>query len=444
MSILSNYDRYKALTTTGINENLIYEIFSGFWPERFHLHSMHSRYRADHLPIKKRDVAFNKINNKLNHDFFGEIVDTKVGYMVGYPVIYTLEGPSKEYQAMLEIFLKRNDVADLDSDTLTAMAICGKSYRLLHVDTDGNRRVKHLEPWDVCYVTDPSDNCIFALTICQLDTDVYKLYAYDSQFVREYMVSDSLVTPVGSPIPHMFQSVPVIKFVNNKEEQGDCDKVMSLIDAYDRIDSDLNSELEQMRLAYLALLGADFEEEDIEKFKKTGVISLPDGTDAKWLNKELKAEAMEKHMSNLSENILRFAKSVNFTDKDFGVISGVALKFKVQSLENKALKTERKFGVGIREMFRVLAPVWSLSGANINYLDVDWVFRRNVPEDYQSEAQANAMLKGLVSEEARLGQLSFVGNPRKELERMQKELAENPGLDNYVTPDSATSVGDGI
>jgi SPP1 family phage portal protein len=47
----------------------------------------------------------------------------------------------------------------------------------------------------------------------------------------------------------------LFEFENNKEKQGDFEKVESLIDAYDKIISDGVSEIEAFRMAYLVLSG---------------------------------------------------------------------------------------------------------------------------------------------------------------------------------------------
>src|SRR5690606_39584640 len=50
---------------------------------------LYQRYKAQDVPIFDRQVAeYETINHQLNNDFFGEIVDTKVGYFMGIPITY--------------------------------------------------------------------------------------------------------------------------------------------------------------------------------------------------------------------------------------------------------------------------------------------------------------------------------------------------------------------
>ena len=54
---------------------------------------LYGRYivHKEDVPIFTRVVPdYNKINNTINNDFFSEIIDTKVGYMLGNPIVYSL------------------------------------------------------------------------------------------------------------------------------------------------------------------------------------------------------------------------------------------------------------------------------------------------------------------------------------------------------------------
>jgi SPP1 family phage portal protein len=215
---------------------------------------------------------------------------------------------------------------------------------------------------------------------------------------------------------------------NNQEQKGDAEKVLSLIDAYDRTLSDASNEIEQYRLAYLVLKGADLDEEDIAKLKKTGIFELYDeNQDIKYLNKEVNDDLIEHHLNRLEQNILRYAKSVNFGDEEFaGNQSGVAMRFKLLALENKCINMERKFTSALRYQFKVLCSAWAKKGlcSLDDYLSVTFTFTRNLPADVASEAATSAQLQGRVSERTRLSQLSFVPDVDKELEEMQKEKDE--------------------
>lgn len=65
-------------------------------------------------------------------------------------------------------------------------------------------------------------------------------------------------------------------------------------------------------------------------------------------------------MNRLEENILRFAKSVNFSDESFGGnVTGVAMKFKLMALENKCITMERKMTAALRYQYKLIFSAWA-------------------------------------------------------------------------------------
>lgn len=83
--------------------------------------------------------------------------------------------------------------------------------------------------------------------------------------------------------------------------------------------SDASNEIEQYRLAYLILKGMGADEETLDQLKKSGVLELLDEKDdVSYLTKDINDAIIENHLDRLEENILRFAKSVNFSDESFG------------------------------------------------------------------------------------------------------------------------------
>ncbi|WP_253734824.1 phage portal protein [Lysinibacillus fusiformis] len=72
---------------------------------------------------------------------------------------------------------------------------------------------------------------------------------------------------------------------------------------------------------------------------------------------------IEKHLNRLEANIMRIAKSVNFSDESFaGNSTGVAMKYKLMRLENNCKTMERKFITALRYEFKMLCSAWAKKG----------------------------------------------------------------------------------
>ena len=379
-----------------------------------------------------------KVNNTLNNAFDADIVDTKVGYMFGNPISYVVDKQAQSLTKLseaIELFNLRNSVDDLDSESGKKTAICGYSARLLYIDTDGNERAMVIDPWETIIlsptnVSEPK----YALRYfksAELDAqgnkvEIEQLAFYDATTEKLYTRTDK-----DSPFilkderKHLFDYCPLFGIPNNEELQGDADKVYKLIDAYDRTFSDASNEIEQWRLAYLVLKGMGMDEEDAQKVSRTGIFELMGEDDEiSYLTKEVNDQMIENHLDRLEENIMRLAKSVNFSDESFARnVSGVAMKFKLMALENKCKTMERKFTTALRYQFKVLCSAWAKKGicSKDDYLKLWFEYKRNIPIDLLSEAQASQALQGQVSERTRLSKMTIVDDVDYEIEEMQKD-----------------------
>jgi SPP1 family phage portal protein len=433
-----------------VTSDIIKDLIDDHAPKRAKMLSLYNRYKTDDLPILNREFEDqNKINRKLNNSFDSEIVDTKVGYFIGYPISYQVDDVqqgSEKVSATLTDFALRNSIDDLDSETVKMATICGYAARLLYIDRDGLERAMAVNPWEVILVYDRSINePQFALRYYDVTVKTGKeevtrtrVEWYDDTTVTYYIQDDSgeyvpdTTEPVN-PQPHLFDLVPVIVFPNNEEQQGDAEKVLSLIDAYDRTMSDVNSEIEQFRLAYMAFYGYDPDEATLSMARYTGAFGLDEkgeGVGIEFITKDMNDTAIENHLNRLEGNIMRFGKSVNMTDESFASnLSGVAIRYKLMALETKCITLERKMTASLRQQFRVLATAWAKKGIPVDYTNIFFQFKRNLPVNLLDEAQTTAQLRGHVSERTRLSQLSFVDDVEWELEEMAKDNEGRLDLD---------------
>ena len=433
-----------------VTSDIIKDLIADHAPKRAKMLALYNRYKTDDLPILNREFEDpNKINRKLNNSFDSEIVDTKVGYFIGNPISYQVDDVqqgSEKVSATLSEFNLRNSIDDLDSETVKMATICGYAARLLYIDRNGQERAMNVNPWEVILVYDRSINePQFALRYYDVTVKTGKeevtrtrVEWYDDTTITYYLENEKgeYVLDVSEPVnpqPHLFDLVPVVIFPNNEEQQGDAEKVLNLIDGYDRTLSDVNSEIEQFRLAYMAFYGYDPDEETLARAKQTGAFGLDEkgeGVGIEFITKTMNDTAIENHLNRLEGNIMRFGKSVNMTDESFaGNLSGVAIKYKLMALENKCITLERKMTASLRQQFKVLATAWAKKGILMDYTNIFFDFKRNLPVNLTDEADSTGKLKGNVSERTRLAQLSFVDDVDWELEEMKKDNEGRLDLD---------------
>lgn len=420
----------------------------------------YERYKASlrGTPIFNREaVDFMKVNNKINNSFMSEVVDTKQGYMVGMPVTYSakryllpyndtpdheIELENKKYTDMSNLvttFCRKNNIHDLNMETIKMMAIMGNASRLLYIDENAEARVMNIDASECIFIY---NNTKTSLDIAiryywkrshSLDAETGKL-TLSKDLVFEVYTKDEIYTyksdsmdfmtevTLVSRMPHLFGRVPLFEFINNDERQGDCDKALATIDAYDRSLSDLSSELEQFRLAYLALYGLKAEKGDLEKMAQTGAFEMTKDGRVEFITKKIDIASALKFLDRLENNIIRFTKSVNFKDETFyGNLSGAAVKYKLMQLEEKASVAQVKFEHADDYMWQALASIYNLLGKELDPLAVQRRFVRNIPVNTLEEARIQNNLKGALSTGTRLELAPFISDPEAELRKLQEE-----------------------
>lgn len=415
--------------------------------------ALYERYKAteDNVPIFQRAEKYeDQINNKINNDFFGEIIDTKVGYFAGMPISYSYsaseesedntgsEEAVKNATKVLLDFVVRSNMYDLDMETTKLAAICGYVGRLLYHDLEGNERAMVVEPSECIFLyksdmTEPTYAIRHFTTTDVEGKETKNVEFYDNTNIYYYSGTGELVA--GEVIGHNYDYCPLFGIPNNRELMGDAEKVMSAIDAYDRTLSDANNEVEAFRLALMWFSGTNIDAETIQKSIESGAIELPDGGKAGYLTKQIDDAFLEHHLDRLEDNIYRFSKTPNLTDESFGSASGVSLKFKITGFEAKCGMFQAKMSSAGTYMFKVLASSWAKRSIQVDPLQCFMTFKRNFPQDLVSEADAGQKLMSLVSRRTALSQLSFVDDVDYELEVIEQEKDGIPSLDSDIDED---------
>lgn len=418
----------------GITGDLVKRVYDHYSPQLSALKSKYERYTASTLPIHNRDYGDMdepEIEAALNNDFYGEIIDLKVGHFAGKPASYSYDKTRGEYEQAYDVlsrFQVVNNIAHIDAQTTKDAAICGKAYRLLYIDPEQELRVMTLKPYETVtiYENDATET-EFAFrfyAIEQAEDDVIiRADVYDGSNMYEYVLTDDTFTLENERL-HLFDYCPVVKYQNNDEEQGDADKVLALIDAYDRTLSDMNAEITAFRMAYLAFLGgAELTEEQVKLMRKIGAFTLPDGTDVKFIVKQLLDAPIENHLNRLESNIYQFSKTPNMRDQSFSQnSSGVSLRYKLSGIESKCLTFERiKTYADIRQ-FKIASSWWAKKKiGSIDAYSVIIQHNRNVPIDLNEIAEAVSKYVGILPMEIILTLMPFIDDPEYVLDLIEQE-----------------------
>ena len=402
------------------------------------LQNLEKYYNANNA-IKNRVMSDpSKPNNKIANAYASYITDTLVGYFIGEPITYTSN--DNVLLQDLNMILEYNDEADENAELAKNASIYGVAYEMLYLSEDDKMiRFKALNPKEVIPIFDKTvEQNLLAVLRYYEDYDYVEDNTYtiveviDNKMVRRYKLDTGL--SLLEEYPHYFSMVPVAIFKNNEEESGDFEQVISLIDAYDKMESDSLNDFEYFVDAYLALYGFTADAEDVAQMKENRVLLMDEGTSAEWLVKQTSDAYVENMKNRLDKDIHKFAKCPNMSDQEFASnASGIAIKFKLLGTENLVSIKERKFKRGLQQRLELMSMINSVLGEGFDWRAIDIIFTRNIPSNDTDIANMVNTLRDIVSEETLLAQIPFVDDVQTELEKVKKEREENKELNPFFS-----------
>ncbi|MCL6458059.1 MAG: phage portal protein [Gorillibacterium sp.] len=395
-------------------------------------------YKGKHL-ILLRDLGGQDKglpNNRLVANHAKYITDVAVGYVMGNPVKYSGEGIEDIQTAFNQIDIVSHD-AELGKD-LSMFGIARELY-YMSSDTVPIPKVTCIDPRQLFLVVDDSVEykSLFGVHFypkhdASNQLTSWAVNVYTANHILSYTVKDISNTDYSliDDSLHYFGAVPVVEYWNNEEQQGDYEQQISLIDAYNTLQSDRINDKEQFVDSILLLAGGslgDSEDEQsdaIRLLKKHKVLNMPSESTASWLTKQLNETEIEVLKDAVKSDIHEFSMVPNLTDENFASnASGVAMKYKLFGLEQLAKTKERYFVQGLRERLKLFAAILGVKGKAVNVSAVEITMNRSLPSNDVEMATMIAQLKGSVSDETLISQLSFVKDAAAEVAEVNKQKA---------------------
>lgn len=374
--------------------------------------------------------------NKTVINYCKNIVDGYNGYLASPNFIsYTSDN---DIEAIMDV-LRYNDFQAEDSDFLESALIYGVGTELMFSDQEGKTRFKLIDPRTCFGVYDDSltGDLLYFVRMYKEDewdedNDTQLIDVYSDYNIKHYKMSYGGTVTFINEEPHYFGQCPAnIFYLPDEKSIFDC--IMSLQDSVNELLSDEIDDYSAFCDAYLALVGVDCDNEDIALMKQNRVLVLPEGAVAQWLTKNANDAQVENILKRLHDDIYRIAQMPDFCSETFvgGVSSGIALRFRLTGMENRAGRIEALMKQALQRRIELICGIASLKLGEEVFRDIQITFKRNIPNDETQVYQMVNMLKGTVSDETLLGQLPFISDVNAELERVKEQKANNIELYNF-------------
>ena len=370
-----------------------------------------------------------KPDNRLVANHAKYIVDTLNGFFTGIPIKTTAE--SDAANAYIQDFERANDIDDLNSELSKKCSIYGRCYELLFVDEEARVGNTYIDPTDAFIIYDNSirERPLYGVRYTTNADGQLIGTVSDDTAIEYFEQNDDGDLIVTDTVPHYFRAVPIIEYVENEELQGAFESVETLINAYNRAISEKANDVDYFADAYMAILGALVEDKDLLNIKYNRIINMEapiggDNVEVKFLEKPNADETQENLINRLETLIFNLSMVANINDEKFGAASGIALKYKLQSMGNLANVKERKFVRGLNRRYELIANIPNTPIHPEDLTGIKFIFTRNIPNNTAEEAATAAQLMGITSRTTALSTLSVVDDVKWEMEMIDLEAAQ--------------------
>ena len=273
------------ITEQELTESSLADICMRMEDMRNRILKLKAYYLGRHVILNKPQRSNNAPNNKVVANYCEYITDMSTGFFMGKPIAYTSASKNEEEVKALQDIFKYNDEAAHNLRLAEEASITGAAYEVLYMDEDAQIRFSAIPSEELMMVYDASLEekvlcAIWLFRVYDPSGATYQDYAdvYDKQYVTHYYYNSGQLVQIAEPELHYFDDVPVIEYLNNREERGDFEGVITLVDAYNKAQSLTLDDMEDFTDAYLVLKGmGGTTGDDVAELRRNKVLSLDEG-----------------------------------------------------------------------------------------------------------------------------------------------------------------------
>lgn len=400
---------------------------------------LYNAYTSDHEILHEEEKPKYKPDNRVVVNFPKYIVDTMNGFFIGNPIKIVAEDEAvADYVEYLDRY---NDQDDNNAELAKICSIYGKGNEMYYTDEESELCITYLDPKEAFMIYDESiiERPLFFVRR-YVDREGFEYGSIsDETSVRNFKVTGGLRW-LDEWTPHYFPGVPATEYVENGERQGIFEPVMSMVNAYNKAISEKANDVDYFADAYLKVLGTTVDKDDVQFIRDNRIVNFEgDGSDkiiAEFMEKPNSDTTQENLLERLERLIFQISMVANISDENFGTASGIAMKYKLQSMSNLEKTKERKFAAGMNRRYQLLFGHPASKVPADAWIQLQYKFTPNIPANLQEEAQIASQLEGIVSHETQLKVISAVENVKGELDKIEEENKEAmTPVDRQMFPD---------
>lgn len=419
--------------------------------QRPRLEVLDEYYKGNNLTILNRVGRSNKnkADNRIPNPYASYISEFVQGYLTGIPV--KVSSDDEKFKKLLKEVEEGNEINHLNSEILLDLSKYGRAYELVFYKEGYGDRTVLLDVENTFVIYDTS---VTSEELCgvyyRLTGDVGKLGDLRERKVEVTLYTKDEVKVLKTTKLKDFEvnidkdrskkhgngEVPIIEYRADRNRQGDYEKVIPLIDAYDSQVSDISNHMSDMVEALLVISGAvegvDWDTA-LERMEDKNVLTLGEGVSrdgssrpvtAEYIFKQYDVAGTDSVFNRLKSDIHKFSKVPDMSDEQFSNnASGISMRYKLIGLEQLAGKKTRALERGFNKRYRLISESKEFTGelTGIENTKLNYTWTVNIPENIEDELKAFIEAGGVLSQESLLSTLSFISSSEDEKKRILSE-----------------------
>lgn len=464
-------DEFKHILQTGAASSMTFKEFLEVEIDRWR--RSHKRrmmlvgeryYNGDHdILRRKREVIVeggariedeNLPNNKLVDNQFAKMVDQKVNYLLAKPIVY--ESEDAKYNELLAGIFNAKFQRILKNGGVDAFC-GGGSWLYIYIDDKGKLQFQRFAPYEVLpfWKDSEHDELDCAVRVYQVEAyegrelkTIEKVELFKLDGIERYVLkSGKLIADVDNPsesyikagdTEYNWERIPLVFFRTNAQEIPLIKRVKGLQDALNTMLSDLPNGMEENAGGQSILVVKNYDGTDLGEFRrnlatfKAVKVRTLDGADGglESLQIEVNAANYEVVLKLLKKAIIENAMGYDAKDDRLGGNANqMNIKSMYSDIDLAASEMETEYQASFVQLLELVTAYLSASGnGNYSGKPVTITFNRDIIINEIEIINALVSLGVKVSNETLLGQLPFINNVQKEVERVKEESVSDMAM----------------
>ena len=403
-----SYGRRKIFTDEAeiTAENIVREVNAAFLVHTHNRNEIDELYRyyrnKTAIESKQKEVREN-INYKIGEARCLEITNFYKGYIFGEPIQYVRREKAQNGTAddvlasdinALNSYMADANKSACDSKLGKWLLVAGTGYKMVLPNKawqkDGDEPPFNVYAPDprrtfVVYSSDVDERPVMNVTYAKQKNGDVLLTVYTQDSVYKYKHGHSSASVEPNPLGML----PIVEYPA-ADQLGIFEPVVPLVDALNALQSNRMDDVAQYINSFLAILGAQVDEETYKKLDEWKMLCLPEGTDAKYLSSPMSQADVQTFKDDLYQAILTICGAPNRNGGSSTSDTGQAVELRDgwSSAETRAKDIETSFKASEKEHLKVVLRIMrDTVGTHLKLSDIEPHFTRRNYENIATKSQ---------------------------------------------------------